>query len=139
MYPLVQPLFLVGTIPGSYSFYSSPESVVCLYSKWSESWAANAFYHASLPVPTCTGQFLHHRNVGLAKCRKLQGFFQRNLSYQIWVETKQPTLIYSFAIWFGEVSIILRAKSLQSCLTLCNPMDGRSPGSSVHGILRQEY
>ena len=26
-------------------------------------------------------------------------------------------------------------KSLQSCLTLCNPMDHSPPGSSVHGIL----
>ena len=25
------------------------------------------------------------------------------------------------------------------CLTLCNPMDCVSPGSSVHGIPRQEY
>ena len=30
------------------------------------------------------------------------------------------------------------AKSLQSCLTLCNPIDGSPPGSSVPGIL-QEY
>ena len=29
-----------------------------------------------------------------------------------------------------------RAKSLQSCLTLCNPMDCSPPGSSVHGILQ---
>ena len=28
------------------------------------------------------------------------------------------------------------AKSLQSCPTLCDPMDGRPPGSSVHGILQ---
>ena len=28
------------------------------------------------------------------------------------------------------------AKSLQSCLTLCNPVDYILPGSSVHGILR---
>ena len=28
------------------------------------------------------------------------------------------------------------AKSLQSCLTLCNPMDCSLPGSSVHGILQ---
>ena len=28
------------------------------------------------------------------------------------------------------------AKSLQSCLTLCNPMDHNPPGSSVHGILQ---
>ena len=28
------------------------------------------------------------------------------------------------------------AKSLQSCPTLCDPMDCSSPGSSVHGILQ---
>ena len=28
------------------------------------------------------------------------------------------------------------AKSLQSCPTLCNPMDCSPPGSSVHGILQ---
>ena len=27
----------------------------------------------------------------------------------------------------------------QSCLTLCDPMDCSLPGSSVHGISRQEY
>ena len=31
------------------------------------------------------------------------------------------------------------AKSLQSCLTLCDPMDCSPPGSSVHGIFQQEY
>ena len=30
-----------------------------------------------------------------------------------------------------------RAKSLQSCLTLCDPMDRSLPGSSVHGILQE--
>ena len=33
----------------------------------------------------------------------------------------------------------MRATSLQSCLTLCDPMDCSPPGSSVLGILRQEY
>ena len=28
------------------------------------------------------------------------------------------------------------AKSLQSCLTLCNPIDGSSPGSPIPGILQ---
>ena len=28
------------------------------------------------------------------------------------------------------------AKSLQSCPTLCDPIDGSPPGSSVHGILQ---
>ena len=31
---------------------------------------------------------------------------------------------------------VLNAKSLQSCLTLCNPMDCSLPASSVHGILQ---
>ena len=28
------------------------------------------------------------------------------------------------------------AKLLQSCLTLCDPIDGSPPGSSIHGILQ---
>ena len=39
-----------------------------------------------------------------------------------------------------EIKIVtaacVRAKSLQSCLTLCNPVDRSPPGSSVHGILQ---
>ena len=35
-----------------------------------------------------------------------------------------------------EVSAYVHAKSLQSCLTLCHPVDCSPPGSSVHGILR---
>ena len=30
----------------------------------------------------------------------------------------------------------MRAKLLQSCPTLCDPMDDNSPGSSVHGVLQ---
>ena len=30
----------------------------------------------------------------------------------------------------------MHAQSLQSCLTLCNPMDCSPPGFSVHGILQ---
>ena len=30
-------------------------------------------------------------------------------------------------------------KSLQSCPTLCDPIDGSPPSSSVHGIFQQEY
>ena len=42
--------------------------------------------------------------------------------------------------WFTDivvkVSMCMHAKSLQSWLTLCNPMDCGPPGSSVHGILQ---
>ena len=33
-------------------------------------------------------------------------------------------------------AVLCCAKSLQSCPTLCDPMDGSPPGSSVHGILQ---
>ena len=33
----------------------------------------------------------------------------------------------------------VRAQSLQSCPTVCDPMDCSPPGSSVHGILQGEY
>ena len=33
-------------------------------------------------------------------------------------------------------SMCMRAKSLQLCLTLCDPIDCSPPGSSVHGILQ---
>ena len=35
-----------------------------------------------------------------------------------------------------ELKLHMHAKSLQSCLTLCNPMGCIPPGSSVHGILQ---
>ena len=33
-------------------------------------------------------------------------------------------------------NMLSAAKSLQSCLTLCNPMDGSPPGYPISGILR---
>ena len=35
-----------------------------------------------------------------------------------------------------KTSAAAAAKSLQSCLTLCNPIDGSPPGSAVPGILQ---
>ena len=41
---------------------------------------------------------------------------------------------------FGTLSFFVRAaaaaKSLQSCPTLCNPIDGSPPGSPIPGILQ---
>ena len=39
-------------------------------------------------------------------------------------------------IWILQNISWVLAKLLQSCLTLCDPMDCRSPGCSVHGILQ---
>ena len=44
----------------------------------------------------------------------------------IYIKFKSPQIIRSYAA----------AKSLQSCLTLCDPIDGSPPGSPVPGILQ---
>ena len=38
--------------------------------------------------------------------------------------------------YYGLVYPAAAAKSLQSCLTLCDPIDGSPPGSPVPGILQ---
>ena len=37
---------------------------------------------------------------------------------------------------FGEAAVAAAAKSLQSCLSLCDPINGSPPGSPVPGILQ---
>ena len=36
----------------------------------------------------------------------------------------------------GLIDVCMYAQSLQSCLTLCNPLDCSLQGSSVHGIVQ---
>ena len=38
--------------------------------------------------------------------------------------------------WEAAAAAAAAAKSLQSCPTLCNPIDGSPPGSPVPGILQ---
>ena len=45
----------------------------------------------------------------------------------------------NWTLWFTfnyGLNCAAAAKSLQSCLTLCDPIDGSPPGSSVHGIFQ---
>ena len=39
----------------------------------------------------------------------------------------------------SHFSVMLCAKLLHSCSTLCSPIDCSPPGSSIHGILQAEY
>ena len=56
------------------------------------------------------------------------------------VGLKQRDLVVAKSLleigWLGKglLKRYVCAQSLQSCLTLCNPMDYSLPGSSVHGI-----
>ena len=47
-----------------------------------------------------------------------------------------PTLTSIHDYWKNHMCPAAAAKSLQSCLTLCDPIDRSLPGSSVHGIFQ---
>ena len=49
------------------------------------------------------------------------------------LEVKEQRFYINLLIQIGNTAA---AKSLQSCLTLCDPIDGRPPGFPVPGILR---
>ena len=52
----------------------------------------------------------------------------RFISYQWYVSCYETTFMYS--------AVAAATKSLQSCPTLCDPIDGSPPGSAVPGILQ---
>ena len=72
---------------------------------------------------------------------------QRSLIFQIiyWIELRECKILCLWGIysWPEEkdhmytcpVCMLCYAKSLQSCPTLCDPIDGSPPGSPVPGIL----
>ena len=48
-----------------------------------------------------------------------------------------PVVMYGCESWImKKAAAAAAAKSLQSCPTLCDPIDGSSPGSPVPGILQ---
>ena len=64
-----------------------------------------------------------------------------------WDRKWQPTLVFLPGEFHGQSSLAgyspwdckesdIAAKSLQSCLTLCNSIDGSPPGSAISGILQ---
>ena len=47
-----------------------------------------------------------------------------------------PVVMYRCESWTIKKAVAATAKSLQSCPTLCDPIDGSPPGSPVPGILQ---
>ena len=47
-----------------------------------------------------------------------------------------PIVMYGCKSWTIKKAAAAKAKSLRSCLTLCDPTDGSPPGSPVPGILQ---
>ena len=58
---------------------------------------------------------------------------------QLYLVTRRHTSFLDIFLWvlpLGRVPAAAAAKSLQSCPTLCNPIDDSPPGSPVAGILQ---
>ena len=49
---------------------------------------------------------------------------------------KPLTVVIKLVKWYPAAAAAAAAKSLQSCLTLCDPIESSSPGSPVPGILQ---
>ena len=62
--------------------------------------------------------------------------FQLTRSHYVFVESKHNCFLIIFTFVFFSLYAAAAAKSLQSCPTLCNPIDRSPPGSSVPGILQ---
>ena len=76
----------------------------------------------------------------LLEHRKRQARSRGNQGYR---QSLEKRLKCSVCHWWWDQShifllrqLMVHAKLLQSCLTLCNPMDCSPPGPSVHGILQ---
>ena len=58
---------------------------------------------------------------------------ERALNLCSWNTAVSPSLL---GVYQPAAAAAAAAKSLQSCPTLCSPIDGSPPGSSVHRILQ---
>ena len=74
----------------------------------------------------------------------LSFYFQIPINKYNFSEMKMAVYVYLITYEFDKTvkrnqrkqSATAAAMSLQSCLTLCDPLDGRPPGSPVPGILQ---
>ena len=55
---------------------------------------------------------------------------------EYWSRVPLPSPVTLLAIILMPAAAAAAAKSLQSCPTLCDPIDGRPPGSAIPGILQ---
>ena len=97
----------------------------------------------SLSLSFCHGQVEDHWQIRVSRIRlhtnskfydqhhqQSSSVHQQSSSVQVF-----RSLLYSQGIWLIDAAAAA-AKSLQSCPTLCAPIDGSPPGSPVPGILQ---
>ena len=66
----------------------------------------------------------------------LENFGIITLKFKTTTIKHKTTMLRVLKAKCGQHAMLCYAKSLQSCPTLCDPMDCSLPGSSVHGIFQ---
>ena len=115
------PLLLLPPVPASIRVFSN-DSILCM--RWPKYWS---FSFSISPSNEHPGLISFRMN--WLDLLEVQGTLKSLLQHHSW---KAPIL---WRLAFLAIAAAA-AKSLQLCLTLCDPIDGSPPGSSVHGILQ---
>ena len=113
------PLLLLRSVFPSIRVFSN-ESALCM--RWPKYWSFSFNISPSNEHP------------GLIFFRMDWVDLFADIERQTWVSN--PALNYSILWGFPDGAAAAAAKSLQSCPTLCDPIDSSSPGSAVPGILQ---
>ena len=86
-------------------------------------WTEDAM-HMSLPPKRCWWFFTIH-------CISL---FSTSVLHTMNLQLAEP--LFHLSLYLALAAAAAAAKSRQSCLTLCDPIDGNPPGSPIPGILQ---
>jgi len=70
---------------------------------------------------------------------KIKKFCSQKILWRGWKDKLQRARKYLQTIYLTKDCSAAAAKSLQSCLTLCDPIDGSPPGFQSLGFSRQEH
>ena len=89
---------------------------------------------------TISVQVLFTLNIVILLCHEhYEPFFRQYNQWRIssWLSFLYPSLFSpTQSLLLHHIAAAAAAKSLQSCLTLCGPIDGSPPGSPIPGILQ---
>ena len=140
---LCRPLLLPSIFPNIRVF--SNESA--LHIRWPKYWSFS-FNTSDLISPSNEYSGLISFRIGWFDLHAVQGTFKNLLQHH----SSKASILHCSAFFIVQLShpymttgktialtAAAAAKSLQSCPTLCNPIDGSPPGSAIPGFSRQEH
>ena len=110
--------YCTSTLPGTYLSFS-----VNTFISWEE-----------MELLSC-GQLCSSMDCSLPGST-VHGIFQARLLEWVAISFSRGSFRPRDQTWVSHIAAAAAAKSLQSCLTLCDPVDSSPPGSAVLGILQ---